>query len=103
MPAAAEDARRLVRLGKGLAHPVRAAVLVAIADAGPSPLRPVALARRLGLSLGVVSYHVRSLAALGLIELHSTEQVRGAVAHDYVAAEGVRVAVDGLRRAAHGR
>lgn len=45
------------------------------------------LARRTGINLGCVSYHVRYLNRLGLIELKGTRPRRGAVEHTYQLAE----------------
>ena len=47
---------------------------------------PNELARELGEPLGRVSYHVRTLADIGAIELVGTEPRRGAVEHFYRAA-----------------
>ncbi len=44
---------------------------------------PTQLASNLGASVGTVAYHVRTLHALGLIELTGETRVRGAVAHHY--------------------
>ncbi len=96
---AAEQVDLLVNLGKGMGHPARARILLLCAAASPSMQRPVTLARELELPLGVVSYHVRTLADLGLLVLKAMTTVRGAVAHDYVIAEGVPPALDGLMRA----
>ena len=86
---------RLVSLGRAFGHPARARILIACAEAG-DVRRPVTLARELELPLGVVSYHVRTLARLGLLILRSTAQVRGAVAHDYVVADEVAPALRAL-------
>jgi DNA-binding transcriptional ArsR family regulator len=48
---------------------------------------PRELAEELGEDLSNVSYHVRVLSELGLIELVREESVRGAVAHYYKAVE----------------
>lgn len=95
-----EQVELLVNLGKGMGHPARARILLLCAAAGPTLQRPVGLARELDLPLGVVSYHVRTLAELGLLVLKAMTTVRGAVAHDYVVAEGVPPALEGLMRAA---
>jgi hypothetical protein len=44
---------------------------------------PSVIAGRLGAPLGVVSYHVRRLAALGLVDLVAQSHRRGAVEHHY--------------------
>lgn len=90
---------QLVSFGRAVGHPARARILVACAEADGSLRRPVALARELGLPLGVVSYHVRTLAGLGLLILRSTATVRGAVAHDYAVAAGVEPALRALTSA----
>lgn len=72
------------QLLKGLSHPVRAECLTALAERVASPRE---LAEALDEDLSNVSYHVRVLSELGLIELVSEEPVRGAVAHFYKAVE----------------
>ena len=49
------------------------------------PASPVVLAGKLGQPLGTVSYHVRTLYDLGLLDLVSTRQRRGATEHIYKA------------------
>jgi len=97
-----DEVADFVRLGKGLGHAYRAAILVACAAPGAGLQRPVKLSKQLGLPLSVASYHVRELAELGLLELRAMSTVRGAVAHDYVVADGVAEALDALRRARPG-
>jgi DNA-binding transcriptional ArsR family regulator len=77
----------------GLSHPVRLRVVLAIdnEDASPSTL-----AARLEAPLGTVSYHVRCLAALGLLELVASHPRRGALEHVYALTPRGRV----LRRLA---
>jgi hypothetical protein len=48
------------------------------------------LARIVEVSLGNVSYHVRSLAALGMLELRHTQAQRSALQHFYVLRPEVR-------------
>jgi DNA-binding transcriptional ArsR family regulator len=76
------------RLVKGLAHPLRIRILRVLQDRIASPSE---IAEEIGAPLGNVSYHVRFLARVGLIELSSTEPRRGAVEHYYRAVSGVRV------------
>jgi DNA-binding transcriptional ArsR family regulator len=76
------------RLVKGLAHPLRIAILRALQDGRASPSE---IAERIGAPLGNVSYHVRFLARIGLIELRETRPRRGAVEHYYEVLEGVQV------------
>lgn len=68
------------RLVKGLAHPLRIHILRVLEDRVASPSE---IAAELDAPLGNVSYHVRFLARMGLIELSGTEPRRGAVEHYY--------------------
>jgi DNA-binding transcriptional ArsR family regulator len=70
-----------------LAHPQRAAVFRVIASEGKTT--PTQVARKLGVRVENVSYHVRVLAEHGFIELADTTPVRGSVAHWYRAVDGV--------------
>lgn len=72
------------QLLKGLNHPVRSECLTVLAERVASPRE---LAEALDEDLSNVSYHVRVLSELGLIELVREEPVRGAVAHFYRAVE----------------
>jgi DNA-binding transcriptional ArsR family regulator len=72
------------KLVKGLSHPVRTECLTILAERTASPRE---LSEILTHDLSNVSYHVRVLQELGLIELISEESVRGAVAHYYRAVE----------------
>ena len=99
-PEAERRVERLVTLGRAVGHPARARILLAYAEAEDDVRRPVALARELELPLGVVSYHVRTLARLGLLKLETTATVRGAVAHDYAVAADVAPALHALAAAA---
>ena len=76
------------RLVKGLAHPLRIEILRVLQDGVASPSE---IAERIEAPLGNVSYHVRFLARVGLIELASTKPRRGAVEHYYRAAGRVLV------------
>ena len=77
------------RLVKGLAHTLRIHILRVLQDRVASPSE---IADELAAPLGNVSYHVRFLARVGLIELARTEPRRGAVEHYYRAVGKVRVA-----------
>lgn len=77
---AGAQADRLARELEGLAHPVRLRVVLAMESERASPS---VLAPRLGVALGTVSYHVRCLAALGLLELVASHPRRGALEHVY--------------------
>lgn len=76
------------RLVKGLAHPLRIHILRVLENRVASPSE---IATEIGAPLGNVSYHVRFLARVGLIELTSTKPRRGAVEHYYRAVGRVRV------------
>jgi DNA-binding transcriptional ArsR family regulator len=89
MPGTTDDARRDApealdpRLVKAISHPLRHRILVRLNE---DELSPNDLAGELGESLGRVSYHVRTLADAGAIELVRTVPRRGAVQHFYRAA-----------------
>lgn len=68
------------RLAKALAHPLRLRILGLLEEGSSTPKE---LARRLGVPLGNVSYHVRALRDNGFLELEHTRVVRGAVEHRY--------------------
>jgi DNA-binding transcriptional ArsR family regulator len=63
-----------------LGHPLRARILAALDEHEASPKE---LSQALGEKLGNVSYHVRILAGLDLIELVRQTPRRGAVEHHY--------------------
>jgi DNA-binding transcriptional ArsR family regulator len=65
---------------KALAHPVRARALTVLNQRIASPSE---LASEQEETVGYVAYHVRVLHELGMIELVSTRQVRGATEHFY--------------------
>lgn len=69
-------------VAKALAHPLRSRILAALADRTASPSQ---LADELEVPLGVLSYHVRRLTALGFLELVRRVPRRGAVEHYYTA------------------
>jgi len=65
-----------------LAHPTRRQILrELIADGGE--LSPRELAARLTQPLTRLSYHVRTLAQCGALELVRTKQIRGSTQHFY--------------------
>jgi DNA-binding transcriptional ArsR family regulator len=72
------------QIAKALAHPLRVRIL-GILDVRVAC--PSELADELGADLGVVSYHVRTLARAGLLKLVRKKQRRGAVEHFYKAAD----------------
>src|SRR3954470_20334770 len=68
------------RFLKAVSHPVRVRILAMLDEGSASPK---VLADRLGISLGVVAYHVRTLHELDLLKLVGTRQRRGATEHMY--------------------
>lgn len=72
------------RVAKALLHPLRVRILRVLDERIASPSQ---IAQELDASLGVVSYHVRTLARLGFVELVDEQQRRGAIEHFYRAAE----------------
>jgi DNA-binding transcriptional ArsR family regulator len=70
------------RIAKAYAHPLRIHILGLLDDRVASPSE---IANELDAPLTHVSYHVRQLAALGLIKLVRTTPRRGAVEHHYTA------------------
>src|SRR5579875_590246 len=83
------------RLVKGLAHPLRIAILRALEDRTASPSE---IAEEIEAPLGNVSYHVRFLARLGLVELAGTRPRRGAVEHHYRAVARMQVSQEAWER-----
>jgi DNA-binding transcriptional ArsR family regulator len=68
------------RYVKAMSHPLRVRILALLDERTASP---VELAGWLDATLGTVSYHVRTLQRIGLIELVRQTRVRGAVEHHY--------------------
>jgi DNA-binding transcriptional ArsR family regulator len=68
------------RYVKAMSHPLRVRILALLDERTASP---VELAGWLDATLGTVSYHVRTLHRIGLIELTGETRVRGAVEHHY--------------------
>lgn len=71
-------------LVKALNHPVRVKALTILTEKIASPKE---IAAQLDMPLSNVSYHVRVLDELGLIEIVEEESVRGSVAHFYKSVE----------------
>jgi DNA-binding transcriptional ArsR family regulator len=76
------------RFVKAMSHPLRVRILAMLDERTASPNE---LSQVLDGSLGTVSYHVRTLHQLGLIELVRETRVRGAVEHHYRAKERPQV------------
>lgn len=64
---------------KAMAHPLRRAILLYLIEHGTRA--PVEIAVGLGEELGDVSYHMRRLAAFGMVDTVKEEKVRGTVKH----------------------
>jgi DNA-binding transcriptional ArsR family regulator len=75
-------------VAKALAHPLRTRILGALEGRTASPSE---LATELDAPLGVVSYHVRRLTALGFVKLVRRVPRRGAVEHYYTATTRPRI------------
>jgi DNA-binding transcriptional ArsR family regulator len=71
-------------LVKALNHPVRVKALTILTDKVASPTE---ISNEIGVPLSHVSYHVRVLDELGMIEIVEEEPVRGAVKHYYRAVQ----------------
>ncbi len=65
---------------RALAHPLRVQILNVLEQRAASPSE---LAEELGAPLGNLSYHMRTLASLGVIKLVNKKQRRGAIEHYY--------------------
>jgi DNA-binding transcriptional ArsR family regulator len=70
------------RLAKAYAHPLRIHILTLLDGRVASPRE---IADELGAPLSNTSYHIRKLAAFGLVELVSRTARRGAIEHHYTA------------------
>ncbi len=81
------------RLIKALAHPLRVRILSILESRDMAS--PNEMADELGVSLGVMSYHVRRLHALGFLELVKRTPRRGAIEHHYRAKARPRVTDEG--------
>jgi DNA-binding transcriptional ArsR family regulator len=82
------------RVLKALSHPLRAEMLALLNDrvASPNELR-----KELEEGLSQVSYHIKVLRELEMIELVRTEPRRGAVEHYYAASEKVFITAEELK------
>jgi DNA-binding transcriptional ArsR family regulator len=85
------------RYVKALSHPLRVRILAILEERTASPVQ---LADLLDASLGVVSYHVRTLERFGLVKLVRTNPVRGAVEHHYRARARPTISDEGWGNAA---
>jgi DNA-binding transcriptional ArsR family regulator len=71
------------RLVRALSHPLRVRILEILSERVASPND---LSAELGVELGHVAYHTRTLDRCGCLELVDTAQRRGATEHFYKAA-----------------
>jgi DNA-binding transcriptional ArsR family regulator len=78
-------------LAKALAHPLRTRILAALENRTASPSE---LAEEFGVSVEVVSYHVRRLAALRFLKLVRRVPRRGALEHYYTITAGPLITSD---------
>jgi DNA-binding transcriptional ArsR family regulator len=76
------------RLVKALAHPLRIQILRVLSDRVASPSE---IADEISARLPNVSYHVRFLERVGVVELVRTKQRRGAIEHYYRARGRLRI------------
>ncbi|HVY97564.1 MAG TPA: helix-turn-helix domain-containing protein [Solirubrobacterales bacterium] len=67
-----------------LNHPLRRRILRAFLDGEFEQASSTQLATAIGLPLGNVAYHVKTLSKLGLLRLSRREKVRGAEERFYV-------------------
>ena len=65
---------------RALTNPLRVRILAMLHEQSASPVR---LAELMGVPLGTVAYHVRTLNRYGLIELEREVKRRGAIEHIY--------------------
>jgi DNA-binding transcriptional ArsR family regulator len=84
MPKSKEKSKGLRAVGTIVAHPLRARCWTALTERTSSP---VELSRIFHEDLSNVSYHVKVLEELGVVELVDTRDVRGSVEHYYRAIE----------------
>jgi DNA-binding transcriptional ArsR family regulator len=69
---------------RALNHPVRAKALTVLAEKIASPGE---ISERIEIPLSNVSYHMRVLSELGLVEMVEEEPARGSIVHFYRAVE----------------
>jgi DNA-binding transcriptional ArsR family regulator len=83
------------RLVKALAHPLRMRIMTVLEQRSATPKH---LAAELEVPLENLSYHVRALRDVGLIELEDQRIVRGAVEHRYRASARPRISTEAWNR-----
>lgn len=84
-----EGAKRS-RLIAAVSHPIRVRAMTILTERVASPAsiaHSINIDSNLSIEPGLVSYHVKALVKVGLVELVRTAQVRGATEHFYRAVE----------------
>lgn len=90
------DGRIDQELVKALSHPIRVEILEALQGRVASPTE---LSQEIDESLGVISYHAKTLVKCGCLELVHTEPRRGAVEHFFGLAPRSSIGHQDWRRA----
>lgn len=90
------DGRIDQELVKALSHPIRIEILEALQGRVASPTE---LSQEIDESLGVISYHAKTLVKCGCLELVHTEPRRGAVEHFFGLAPRSSIGHQDWRRA----
>lgn len=90
------DGRIDQELVKALSHPIRVEILEALQGRVASPTE---LSQEMNESLGVISYHAKTLVKCGCLELVHTEPRRGAVEHFFGLAPRSSIGHQDWRRA----
>lgn len=90
------DARIDQELVKALSHPIRVEILEALQGRVASPTE---LSQEIDESLGVISYHAKTLVKCGCLELVHTEPRRGAIEHFFGLAPRSSIGHQDWRRA----
>jgi DNA-binding transcriptional ArsR family regulator len=86
------------KLVKAYAHPLRIRILSVLDNRVASPSE---ISEELGSPLSNTSYHVRQLAALGLVELVDRAARRGAIEHYYTASVRPTITDEGWAKLPH--
>lgn len=73
-----KGSRRAHELAKALSHPIRVEILEALRGRVASP---VELSREMNQSVGVISYHAKTLVSCGYVELVHRKPARGSIEH----------------------
>lgn len=79
-----------IEVAKAFSHELRAGILDHMAAHPAQKFSPTDLASDFGEPLGNVSYHVKTLVGLGMVELVDTKARRGALEHYYALTDKAR-------------